>query len=366
MSKFQYDLSNKSDYIGRKMFLDPAGGVTIQRFDEYAYPKIAEYEEKQRGFFWVPEEINLTKDKGDFNDASEASKFIFTSNLLRQTALDSIQGRGPAQIFTPVVSVPELEAFVLLWSMFETNIHSKSYSHIIRSIYNIPKKEFAKIHNNPEIVEMASGIGHYYDNLHVLNCRRELGLSVSEEDMIDAIWMALNASYALEGIRFSVSFSTSLAEYENKRYMGAGDIIQLILRDENLHKDVTAYLINKNVKDDERFARAKERNAAEVYHMYADVVKEEKTWAKYLFQKGSVIGLSEEIMSLFVDYNAANVLSEIGIKYQDKSPKHSPLPWYIKHVNLDKKQKALQESESADYMIGAMSSELNHDELPNI
>ena len=123
MSKLQYDLTKKTDYLKRKMFLDPAGPVTVQRFEEFKYPKIANFETTARGFFWVPEEISLTKDSQDFKDASDAVKHIFTSNLLRQTALDSLQGRGPSQIFTPVISLPELEALVYNWTFFETNIH---------------------------------------------------------------------------------------------------------------------------------------------------------------------------------------------------------------------------------------------------
>jgi len=140
MSKYQYDLSKQVNYLKRNMFLDPAGPVTVQRFEEYRYNKIAKFESIQRGYFWVPEEITLTKDAMDFKTASDAVKHIFTSNLLRQTALDSIQGRAPVQIFSPVISVPELEALVSNWSFFETNIHSKSYSHIIRNIYNVPKE----------------------------------------------------------------------------------------------------------------------------------------------------------------------------------------------------------------------------------
>jgi ribonucleotide reductase beta subunit family protein with ferritin-like domain len=86
MSKEQYNLTKQTNYLSRKMFLD--GVVTVQRFEEVKYPKIAKYEETARGFFWVPEEITLTKDKIDHKDASEAVKHIFTSNLLRQTALD--------------------------------------------------------------------------------------------------------------------------------------------------------------------------------------------------------------------------------------------------------------------------------------
>ena len=142
MSLSQYDLKHKTDYLSRKMFLDPEGPVTIQRFEEVKYNKLQKFEQEARGFFWVPEEISLTKDASDFKEASDTVRHIFTSNLLRQTALDSIQGRGPSQIFTPVCSIPELEALMYAWTFFETNIHSRSYSHIIRNIYNVPKDEF--------------------------------------------------------------------------------------------------------------------------------------------------------------------------------------------------------------------------------
>jgi len=169
MSKQQYNLKTKTDYLSRKMFLDPAGPVTVQRFEEVKYNKLVKYEQEARGFFWVPEEISLTKDAQDFKDASDTVKHIFTSNLLRQTALDSLQGRGPSQIFTPVCSIPELEALVYNWTFFETNIHSRSYSHIIRNIYNVPKDVFNTIHDTQEIVDMASSVGDHYDQLHMIH-----------------------------------------------------------------------------------------------------------------------------------------------------------------------------------------------------
>ena len=366
MSQAQYNLTTKTDYLNRKMFLDPAGPVTIQRFEEVKYKKIADFETTARGFFWVPEEISLSKDANDFKDASDAVKHIFTSNLLRQTALDSLQGRGPSQIFTPVVSLPELEALVYNWTFFETNIHSRSYSHIIRNIYNVPKDVFATIHDTKEIVEMASSVGMYYDRLHMINCRKEMLEKFPEQEHIKAIWLALNASYALEAFRFMVSFATSLAMVENKIFIGNGNIISLILQDELLHKGWTAYLINQVVKEDERFAKAKVECEAEVYQMYLDVIREEKAWADYLFQKGPVIGLNANILKDFVDYTAVTALKEIGIKYTNPAPKVTPIPWFNKHSDTSKKQTALQENESTNYVIGVMSENIDYDALPAI
>jgi len=365
MSKLQYDLKTPTNYLKRKMFLD--GTVTVQRFEEYRYPKIAKFEEIQRGYFWVPEEISLTKDKMDHKEASEAVKHIFTSNLLRQTALDSIQGRAPTQVFSPVISIPELEALVSNWSFFETNIHSKSYSHIIRNVYGVPKEEFNKIHDTKEIVEMASNVGKYYDLLHKLNCQKELlPVGIPETEHVRAIWMALNASYALEALRFMVSFATSLAMVENRIFIGNGNIISLILQDELLHAEWTAWLINNVVKDDERFAQIVDSCRNEVYAMYMEVIAEEKAWADYLFKKGVVIGLNAAILSDFVDYTAFVRLKDIGIKYLADHPKTSPIPWFNKHLNIGKKQTALQENESTNYVIGAMSADVAYDELPDL
>ena len=364
MSKEQYNLTTKTDYLNRKMFLDPAGPVTIQRFEEVKYKKIVDFEQTARGFFWVPEEISLTKDASDFKDASNSVRHIFTSNLLRQTALDSIQGRGPAQVFTPVVSLPEMEALMYNWSFFETNIHSRSYSHIIRNIYNVPKDVFNTIHDTKEIVDMASNVGNYYDQLHMINCHKELGETINETIHIRAIWMALNASYALEAFRFMVSFATSLAMVENKIFIGNGNIISLILQDELLHKGWTAWLINQVVKEDARFAKAKQDCEQEVYAMYLDVIREEKAWADYLFMKGPVIGLNANILKDFVDYTAAAALKEIGLKYMSPAPKTTPIPWFNKHSDTSKKQTALQENESTNYVIGIMGDSIDYNELP--
>jgi ribonucleoside-diphosphate reductase beta chain len=370
MSKQQYNLSKQTNYTQRTMFLDPEGPVTVQRFEEVKYPKIQKFEETARGFFWVPEEVSLTKDKIDHKEASDAIKHIFTSNLLRQTALDSIQGRAPAQVFSPVISIPEMEALVNNWSFFETNIHSKSYSHIIRNIYGVPKEEFNKIHDTQEIIDMAASVGRYYDDLHRLNSLKEIAdptkETVLESVHIKAIWLALHASYALEAFRFMVSFATSLAMVENKIYIGNGNIISLILQDELLHTEWTAWIINQVVKEDTRFARAAAECNQEVYKLYEEVIAEEKSWADFLFKKGPVIGLNAEILKDFVDWTAYNRLKDIGIKYQGQYPKSSPIPWFNKHLNINKKQSALQETESTNYIIGVMSDTVDKVLLPEI
>jgi ribonucleoside-diphosphate reductase beta chain len=81
---------------------------------------------------------------------------------------------------------------------------------------------------------------------------------------------------------------------------------------------------------------------------------------------GPVIGLNANILRDFVDYTAVDALKQIGIKYQASAPRSTPIPWFNKHTDTSKKQTALQESESTNYVIGIMGESLDYDELPAI
>lgn len=364
MTPKQYDISKNPEYAKRQMFLD--GNVTIQRYDEYAYPKIAALAQEQRGAHWVPEEISLVKDKADFKKADKATKHLFSSNLLRQTALDSFQAKAPIQVFAPVCSIPEMESLMNAWSYFE-EIHSRTYSYIIRSIYNVPSEQFNAIHDTSAIVTMASNIGKYYHDLHLLNCKTDLGQEVTEHEYVKAIWMALVASYGLEAIRFTVSFATSLAMGENKIFIGNTDEIKLIQQDEILHAKWTKYIMNQVCKDDERFAQVRSEMQKDAYSALVSCIDEEKDWAKYLFKEGSVIGLNENMFIDFVDWTAADSLKGIGIKHKIPSRiKSSPFPWYSRSTNTNKNQTANQEKENTAYVAGQYTSELALDSLPDL
>ncbi len=120
--------------------------------------------EKQLSFFWRPEEVDVSRDRIDYQALPEHEKHIFISNLKYQTLLDSIQGRSPNVALLPLISIPELETWVETWAFSET-IHSRSYTHIIRNIVNDPSVVFDDIVTNEQIQKRAEGISSYYDEL---------------------------------------------------------------------------------------------------------------------------------------------------------------------------------------------------------
>lgn len=363
MINSMFDLSVERNYLTNKMFLDPSGPVTLQRYDEAKYQKIRDYSLQQWGNFWTPEEINLQKDKTDMESASPAVIHIFTSNLLRQTALDGEQSRFPVNVFGPCISIPELEELFFYWSVFEV-LHSRSYSYIIRTIYNSSSEEFRKIYDIEPIVKMSANIGKYYDELYRINCMKATSnqIMISDWQHKKAILLALHTSYALEAVRFITSFATSLAMKEQGIFMGNGSEIELIMRDELLHMDWSAYLLNILPYDDTDYFDLQNDSSIrdEIEFIYNDVKREEKEWGEYLFQQGSVIGLNHNILNDNVDWNFVKNINKLtgvdteNLRRTATGPRSNPLPWMERYMGHGTLQKAPQETELTNYVIGSL------------
>ena len=54
-----FDVKNRAYHTSVSSFLDPSGGPTIQRYDTLKYKQFDQLTDKQLGFFWRPEEVDI-------------------------------------------------------------------------------------------------------------------------------------------------------------------------------------------------------------------------------------------------------------------------------------------------------------------
>jgi len=334
--------TKKVDNITQPMFF--GAPVNIARYENLKYKTFDNLTEKQLGFFWRPEEVDIGRDSKDFRSLSDHEQHIFTSNLKRQILLDSVQGRAPTEAFLPICSLPELENWIVTWTFSET-IHSRSYTHIIRNIYSNPSEVFDNLLDIQEIVDCAKDISKYYDDL-------------IEQPNKQNLWMALNAVNALEGIRFYVSFACSWAFAELKKMEGNAKIIKFIARDENVHLASTQQMLKLLVRDDPEFAAIKKQSEEKVLQLFDSVVQQEKKWAEYLFKDGSMIGLNAELLGDYVEWIASKRMHAIGYKSLYRVEQANPLPWTQKWISGSDVQVAPQETEITSYINGGVKKDV--------
>ena len=332
------------------MFFDE--GVDIARYDQVKYPQIEKITEKQLGFFWRPEEVDVSKDKADFHKLSKHEQHIFTSNLKRQILLDSVQGRAPNLAFLPIVSLPELENWVETWSFFET-IHSRSYTHIIRNVYPDPSHVFDNMLDIKQIIECGNDIAAYYDELINKPSKKSL-------------WMCMMSANALEGIRFYVSFACSWAFAELKKMEGNAKIIKFIARDENTHLAGTTTLLKLMRREDKEMDKIAKECEQESTELFVKVIEQEKEWAEYLFRNGSMIGLNETILKDYVEWIGAKRMRAVGLVPPYKVPLANPLPWTEKWIAGGNVQVAPQETEISSYVVGGVKKDVDNNTLKGL
>ena len=345
-------------------------GLGMQRYDVMKYKQFDKLTEKQLGFFWQPQEVDVSKDSKDFKDLTRHEQHIFTSNLKRQILLDSVQGRSPNLALLPIVTLPEIETWIETWAFSET-IHSRSYTHIIRNIYSNPSVVFDSLLDSKEIVDCAGDISKYYDDLieysqwyqllgagtHTVNGKK---ITIDVYELKKKIWMCLNSVNVLEGIRFYVSFACSWAFAELKKMEGNAKIIKFIARDENVHLASTQYLLSKVLtKEDPDFARIAEECEDEIIQMFVDAVEQEKQWAQYLFKDGSMIGLNTELLNNYIEWIACKRMTALGLRCPYTVPQANPLPWTQKWISGAEVQVAPQETEISSYIIGGVKKDVN-------
>ncbi|WKE63982.1 ribonucleotide-diphosphate reductase subunit beta [Gallaecimonas kandeliae] len=362
----------KNDALAEPMFFGQP--VNVARYDQQKYEVFEKLIEKQLSFFWRPEEVDVSKDRVDFNKLPEHEQHIFLSNLKYQTLLDSIQGRSPNVALLPLVSIPELETWIETWSFSET-IHSRSYTHIIRNIVADPAKVFDDIVVNEEIQKRADEIAGYYDDLILHSQAWQLHgegshqidgktVEVNLHDLKKKLYLCMMAVNALEAIRFYVSFACSFAFAERKLMEGNAKIIKFIARDEGLHLAGTQQILNlmRDGKEGAEWAQIAAECRSESEALFKRAAEQEKAWAKYLFKDGSMIGLNESILSQYVEYITNLRMNFIGLTPAFATTSN-PIPWINAWLESDNVQVAPQESEISSYLVGQIDANVDLDDL---
>lgn len=336
---------NKKNVDPKKTTMFLGESLALQRFDRFKYPVFFDLFNKQMAQFWRPEETNLSLDRVQFPTLEAYEQRIFTKNLLFQTMLDTVVARG-VPIFTKYVSLPELELCMNTWGFFE-NIHSYSYSYIVKNSYPNPGVILDQALEDSEILKRADSVTKAYEEL-----------DNAKLDIKEKIYLSLMSVNILEAIRFYVSFACAFCFSHNKKMEGNGSIIKLIRRDEAIHLTITQEILNiLRTDESEGFVDIAKRMEPEVLCMFENAVQEEKEWSSYLFSQGSLMGLNEAIMCQYIEWLADNRLHNLGFKKQYNSK--NPINWLEPFMNSDKVQVAPQETQIPSYRIGASKSDVD-------
>ena len=359
------------------LFLGPnSGHRNIQTYHDPKYTWILDFAEELRAIGnWSKNEIDLSKEKTDYDGLDEAGRHIYEAGLKFAIALDSCAGRAPLQLFNNggISNNPEWELYITNHQNNEL-LHSESYTEMVRAIYNDVDDFIESIIKDKQIQARAKTILSYFDYSTEVFEKNEANqtafahgkrplFEITEKQIKTAIYKAALVINMFEGIRFFATFvaNWSFSEQPVKLMQGSSNVFKLIARDEMIHLDVFQKVINMlHTNSEEGFKEIAKELEPETYEMFATAYEEEKVWIEYLFSKGSpLIGMNGQILQEYMDYIFSVRMTNIGLdpkKIGLTNGNYNPVPWVDNYLDSSNVKSAPQEIESVNYIAAIDNS----------
>ncbi|MGE9276820.1 MAG: class 1b ribonucleoside-diphosphate reductase subunit beta [Candidatus Phytoplasma pruni] len=296
-------------------------------FTQYFY-------EQNLSQFWRPEDISLQSDLIAWQALSPEEKKAYSRNLLVLTFLDTYQG----DIGMPVIlrsCLPyehQKKATLNFMGAMENAVHAKSYSNIFMTFLN--KEEINQLFawgeeqkNLQNILNIIVGI---YEDLEKKIVINKYENEQSDNKTFNEIkWKSMVASVFLETWLFYSGFYYPLYFYGQGQLMQAGEMINLIIRDESVHGVYVGRLAKElyyNFSKEQKTYLKKWLD-----DLLDNLYEEQKSLAHEIYQE---VGLIEDV-NTFVRYNANKALMNLG--FEQKFPQENINPVVLNGLNTETK-----------------------------
>lgn len=290
------------------------------------YTDIWEMYQKAKASFWVPEEVDLSKDLKDFNTLNDKERQFLCYVLAFFAASDGIVNENLAERFLQEVQIPEARCFYGFQICIE-NIHSEMYSLLIDTYIKDPMEKrnlFNAIETIPTVKKKAE-----WAMKHIKSQRLSYG-------------QRLIAFACVEGIFFSGSFAAIFWLKSRGKFPGLGHSNELISRDEALHTDFAClmfkYLVDKPKESDIL------KTVTEAVEIEIDFLTEALPVR--------LIGINCDLMVEYIQFVADRLLVELSVPkyYNVQNPFH-----FMENISLEGKSNFFEKRVSDYQKAGVMS-----------
>ncbi|WOO87298.1 class 1b ribonucleoside-diphosphate reductase subunit beta [Mollicutes bacterium LVI A0039] len=245
--------------------------------------------------FWVDEEIPVSEDKlmWESGAISDTERDTYEKILAGLTLLDTVQGGDGMPNIAMKTENLHAKAVFTFQAMME-QMHAKSYSTIFSTLSTMARinELFEWVHENDFMQQKAAIVDSYYNNID------------SDEDY----YLSLAASVMLETFLFYSGFFFPLYMAGQGKLIRSGEIINLIIRDEEVHGKFSGILAQRELGKFDEPTQLKLKT--KVIELMESLYVLEISYTNELYKE---LGLEEEVLT-YVKYNADRALENLGLE----------------------------------------------------
>jgi ribonucleoside-diphosphate reductase beta chain len=283
-----FNPNGNDDISTRQSFNGNSTGIL--NLNNVKYDWALQLYEQLRSNFWVPQKIDITQDKNDYNNLTLPEQRAYDGILSYLVYLDSVQVQNIPYLTHPCTA-PEIMMCFTEQSSQEV-MHSASYQYIIETILPKDKRQYIYDYwrEDKVLFERCKTIGNYYQN-YIDNPNSENHL------------IALMADYILEGLYFYTGFLFFYNLSSRSLMTGSADIFKMINRDELSHVRLYQKLLSEQLT---------EGNKPYLIEMMKKGVEDEIKWNQHIIGD-QILGFPLKAVEDYIKYLANTRLGALGI-----------------------------------------------------
>lgn len=250
------------------------------------YPDIWRKYKEAEGSFWTVGEVDLSKDRNDWEKLSDDERFFISHVLAFFAASDGIVNENLVERFSQEVQVTEARCFYGFQIAIE-NIHSEMYSMLIDTYITDPQQKdflFNAIENLPCVKKKADWALKWISSKTATFGERIVAFA------------------AVEGIFFSGSFASIFWLKKRGLMPGLTFSNELISRDEGLHCDFACLMFQHLVQKPSK---------TRITNIIRDAVNIEQEFLSEALPV-SLIGMNCTLMCQYIEFVADRLLTELN------------------------------------------------------
>ena len=288
-------LSTESPVAEKKSLDEPLLATNPNRFTLFPikYNEIWKMYKKAEACFWTAEEMDLSKDKNDWETLQDNERCFIKNILAFFAGADGIVGENLLENFSTEIQIPEVRCFYGFQIAIE-NIHAEVYSLLIEKF----------ISDETEKTQL-------FEAITEIDCiKQKANWALKWFSRENSFAERLVAFATVEGIFFSGSFCAIFWLKKRGLMPGLTFSNELISRDEGMHTDfaVLLYSMLNNKLSKER-----------IHEIILEAVEIEKNFINESISC-AMIGMNTKLMSQYIEYVADRLIFQLGYPKLFNSP----------------------------------------------
>lgn len=236
-------------------------------------------------------------------------------------------------------------------------VHGRTYAEIVKFSFDDPNEVMQTIASVKEHRTRLSVVGKVFREAYVAAGELITGVRKRDEETFDVFLRFVFALFLTERGSFMNSFPITFAyaEGEQPHFLPICKAVQKICQDEyELHAVAGAMMLQRLINTPQgvvAFQRNRELFGKMLHEVYAI---ERNNFDFLLCGQDRIFDKTRADFERWVDYCFGDIATIAHLKTEFNAPKHNPLSWMNKWVNISNIQAALQEEKNGAYALGGL------------